>query len=107
MEGITVLLGRYSAILDQVCDSISHSRFDEVSRYVVALEDIISLIAQYIQDHPEEKSKYGAQVQEIHEKQQKILALLDAEAQKLANEAQNATTTYQARRVYEQNKEMR
>jgi len=107
MEGVDALLKRYSELLDDVIDAISHSDLDKVSKYVLVLQDVITLIAQELEEHPEEKHKHADTVKVIHEKQQKIISLLELQAQDLLREVEETTNTYQARKTYEQNKGIR
>jgi len=55
----------------------------------------------------EEKHKHADTVKVIHEKQQKIISLLELQAQDLLREVEETTNTYQARKTYEQNKGIR
>jgi hypothetical protein len=104
MEGVGQLLERYSSLLDEVIESIDASDMEKVSKYILVLQDIITLIAKELEEHPEEKHKYADIVGQIHEKQQKILALLETQANNLLQQVQDTTNTYQARKAYEQNK---
>ena len=107
MEGVDSLLQRYSELLDDIIEAISHSDLDRVSKYVLVLQDIITLIAQQLEEHPEEKHKHADNVKVIHEKQQKIISLLELQAKNLLREVEETTNTYQARKAYEQNKGIR
>ena len=107
MEGVDALLQRYLELLDDVINAISRSDLDCVSKYVLVLQDVITLIAQELEKHPEEKHKHADAVKVIHEKQQKIISLLELQAQDLLREVEETTNTYQARKAYEQNKGIR
>jgi len=107
MEGVDDLLQRYINLLDDVINAISRSDLDQVSKYVLILQDIITLIAQQLEEHPEEKHKHADTVKVIHEKQQKIISLLELQAQDLLHEVEETSNSYQARKAYEQNKGIR
>lgn len=107
MEGVDALLQRYLELLDDVINAISRSDLDCVSKYVLVLQDVITLIAQELEKHPEEKHKHADTVKVIHEKQQKIISLLELQAQDLLREVEETTNAYQARKAYEQNKGIR
>ncbi|WP_040363472.1 hypothetical protein [Coprothermobacter platensis] len=107
MSGVGDLLEQYSKCLDDVIESISNSQLESVSKYVLALQDIITLIAQQLEEHPEEKHQHEELVAIIHEKQQKILALLEVQAHDLLHQVDETTTSFQVRKAYEQNKDLR